>query len=35
MEFIAHNVANVINRVGGCGLKYDRFADVSKTSSTV
>lgn len=23
MEFIAHNVANVIPRVGGCGLKYE------------
>lgn len=33
MEFIAHNVANVINRVGECRLKYDHFADVSKTLS--
>ena len=23
MEFIAHNVANAIPRVGGCGLKYE------------
>ena len=33
MEFIAHNVANVIPRVGECRLKYDHFANVSKTLS--